>query len=68
LSSSPPSSDLPGDQKLNVACPHCGAQFGHPTSVATRRGDSGKVDVRLSCRTCNHSWIVQKLTHDDPPA
>jgi ribosomal protein S27E len=57
----------PDDQQLNVACPHCGAQIGKPTSVSTRKGDTNHVDVKMNCRDCNHSWVVQKLTHDDPP-
>jgi transposase-like protein len=65
LSSSP--RDVSDDQKLNVTCPHCGVDYGRPTSVATRKGDSGKVDVQLTCRGCKQTWIVQKLTHDDPP-
>jgi hypothetical protein len=66
--SSPPSSESPDDQKLNVACPHCGARVGKPLSVSTRKGDSASVDVKMNCSDCNQSWIVQKLTHDDPPA
>ena len=66
LSSPPP--DRNPNHKLNVACPHCGAQIGKPLSVSTRKGDSGSVDVKLKCGDCSHSWIVQKLTHYEPPA
>jgi ribosomal protein S27E len=64
----PTPNHLPDDYQLNVACPHCGAPIGKPLSVSTRKGDTASVDVRLKCTDCEHSWIVQKLTHDDPPA
>jgi hypothetical protein len=53
---------------LNVSCPHCSAHVGRPVSVSTRKGVPGVVDVQMRCTTCQHSWIVPKLTHADPAA
>ena len=59
---------LARDEHPQIACPHCGAQFGRPVSVSTRKDDQGVMDIKMGCKDCNHTWIVQKLTHDNPPA
>jgi hypothetical protein len=58
----------PDDEHSNVACPHCGASVGKPVRVATRKADATSVDVTMGCQDCKTTWIVQKLTHDEPPA
>jgi ribosomal protein S27E len=66
--STPPPKPPPDDYTVDVACPHCGAVIGRPTSVSTRKGDPSSVDVKMACADCNHLWVVQKLTNDEPPA
>jgi hypothetical protein len=62
------SSNAPSDNEPpNVPCPHCMTHVVKPVSVSTRKGDPTAVDVKMLCTECNHIWVVQKLTHDDPP-
>jgi Zn finger protein HypA/HybF involved in hydrogenase expression len=54
---------------LNVACPHCGATANiKPTSVSTVKDQPDRVEVKMGCRDCNHTWIVQKLRFNVPLA
>lgn len=53
---------------LDVACPHCSMHVAKAVSVSTRKGDAGAVDVKMRCVDCQHTWIVQKLIRDEPPA
>jgi hypothetical protein len=57
----------PDNEPPNVPCPHGMAHVVKPVSVSTRKGDTAAVDVKMLCKECNHTWVVQKLTHDDPP-
>jgi len=66
---------LPPHEQLLVACPHCGAPQGKPIRVATVRrrrkeesADDESVDITMGCDGCEQTWMVQKLTHDEPPA
>ena len=66
--SKPPIPPPAEPETLNVACPHCAAHTTKTLSVSTRKGDVELVDVTMRCTECNHTWIVQKLTNDLPPA
>lgn len=65
-----PKPPLEPDHRPGVACPHCGANQGRPVKVATMKptDDAESVDITMSCRDCRQTWIVQKLTHETPPA
>ena len=51
-----------------VACPHCAAPQGYPYRVETSRESHDHVNVSMQCKDCQHSWIVQRLGGDGPPA
>jgi hypothetical protein len=59
---------LEREEQPSVACPHCAAHTGQVKSVATDKGNSGVVNITMLCRDCRQSWMVQKLTHEYPPA
>ena len=59
---------LEREQQPDTACPHCTAQMGQPSHVATEKGKPGQVTITMTCRDCGQTWMVQKLTHEDPPS
>ena len=53
---------------LPVSCPHCGASGSvKPTSVGTSKDFNDRVEIKMGCKDCNHTWMVQKLLHQEPP-
>lgn len=63
------SEPLREDQQPSTSCPHCDAHTARPVEVTTSNKDEPDiVRIKMKCQDCGATWMVKKMTHDDPPA